>query len=119
MSGRSNNVIRLAVANLRAVKEMADLDFEAVAEFIDFRAGRGRATVHEDRLQRVRTATDLAIIVLGRSKSELIELVRSMDAEPVSAAELRRGLIRGREAAAAILDMMTAAETRVAAALAG
>jgi hypothetical protein len=39
--------------------------------------------------------------------------------ERVSAAELYRGLIRGRELAAAILAMMTAAETRVAATNAG
>ena len=37
------------------------------------------------------------------------------DDKRVGSAELYRGLIRGRELAAAILGMMTAAETRVAA----
>ena len=119
MSGHIDNVIRLAVSNPAfAIREMAETDFDAVPEFVDFRNNFERARAHEDKLQKLSIATHFAIIVLGRSKAELIELIRTMDHdERVSAAELYRGLSRGRELAAAILEMMTAAETRVATAL--
>jgi hypothetical protein len=119
MSRHIDNVIRLAVSNPAfAVKGTAETDFDAVTEFVKFRNNCERARAHEDKLQKLCIATHFAIIVLGRSKAELIELVKTMDHdERVSAAELYRGLSRGRELAAAILEMMTAAETRVASAL--
>jgi hypothetical protein len=119
MRGHVNNVIRLAVANRAfAIRDTAETDFDAVPEFVEFRNNLERAHTHEDNLQKLSIATHLAIIVLGRSKAELIELVRTMDHdERVSAAELYRALGRGRELATAILEMMTAAETRVATAL--
>jgi hypothetical protein len=117
MSGSTNNVIRLAGSNrLFTCKEMARFDFEAIPEFVDFRSNFERAKALAERLQELSIATHLAIIVLGRSKSELIELVKSMDEDDrVGSAELYRGLIRGRELAGSILAMMTSAETRVAA----
>jgi hypothetical protein len=119
MSARTNNVIRLAVSNpVLTIKETAGGDFAAVPEFVDLQANRRRTQAQEEKLQRLCAATHLAVIVLGRSKSELVELVRSIENERVGGAELHHGLMRGRELAAAILDMMTAAETRVAAALA-
>jgi hypothetical protein len=119
MSGRIDNVIRLTVSNPTfAIREAAEADFEAVPEFVDFRNNFERVRAHEDKLQNLSLATHFAIIVLGRSKAELIELVRTMDDdERVGAAELYRGLSRGRELAAAVLQMMSAAETRVATAL--
>jgi hypothetical protein len=119
MCERMGNVIRLAVSNPAfAIRERAETDFGAVAEFVDFRNNFERALAHEDKLRKLSIATHLAIIVLGRSKTELIELVRSMDNdERVCAAELHRGLSRGRELATTILEMMTAAEARVATAL--
>ena len=117
MSGRIDNVIRLTVSN-PTFAQAAEADFEAVPEFIDFRNNSERARAHEDKLQKLSTATHFAIIVLGRSRAELVELLRTMDQdERVGAAELYCGLSRGRELAAAILEMMTAAETRVANAL--
>jgi hypothetical protein len=117
MSGRTNNVIRLAVSNqVLTSKEMTQFDFEAIPEFVDFQNNFERAKTHSERLQQLSIATHFAIIVLSRSKSELIELVKSMDDDKrVGSAELYRGLIRGQELAAAILGMMTAAEMRVAA----
>jgi hypothetical protein len=118
MSGRTNNVIRLAVSNpVLANKEMAEIEFEAIPEFVDFQNSCERARAHDERLQKLSLATHFAIIVLSRSKAELIELIKSLEEdERVGAADLCRGLARGRELAAAMLEMMTVAETRVAAA---
>jgi hypothetical protein len=117
MAGHPSNVIRLVVSNpLLRNKEVAE--FEAIPEFVEFRYSSERAQAHTENLQNLSIATHFAIIILGRSKFELIELVKLMDDhEPVGGAQLQRGLIRGRELAAAILAMMTAAEMRVAAAL--
>ena len=72
MSGRTNNVIRLAVSNqVFTSKEM--IDFEAIPEFVDFRNNFERAKTHAERLQQLSIATHFAIIVLGRSKEELTE----------------------------------------------
>jgi hypothetical protein len=119
MSGHPSNVIRSVIFNpLLTSKDVAEFDFEAIPEFLEFRSNSERAQAHAENLQNLSIATHFAIIILGRSKSELIELVKLMDEdEPVGAAQLQRGLIRGRELAAAVLAMMTAAEMRVAAAL--
>ena len=94
MSGRIDNVIRLTVSN-PTFAQAAEADFEAVPEFVDFRNNFERVSAHEDKLQNLSLATHFAIIVLGRSKAELIELVRTMDDdERVGAAELYRGLTR-------------------------
>ena len=100
MSGRTNNVIQLAVSNqVFTSKEMTQFDFEAILKFVDFQNNFERAKTHAERLQQLSIATHFAIIVLGRSKSELIELVKSMDDDKrVGSAELYRGLIRGARA---------------------
>jgi hypothetical protein len=119
MSGHPSNVIRLVVFNpLLTSNGVVEFDFEAIPEFVEFRSNSERAQAHAENLQNLSIATHFAIIILGRSKSELTELVKLMDEdEPVGAAQLQRGLIHGRELAAAVLAMMTAAEMRVAAAL--
>ena len=75
MSGRTNNVIRLAVSNqVFTSKEVTQFDFEAIPEFVDFQNNFERAETHAERLQQLSIATHFAIIVLGRSKEELVEL---------------------------------------------
>ena len=119
MSGHTSNVIRLVVSNSVFTNgKIAEFDFRAIPEFVDFGNSSERGQAHAENLQKLCVATHVAVIILGRSKSELIELVKSMDKGELGAAELHRGLTSGRELAAALLAMMTAAETRIAAALA-
>src|SRR5580704_14668327 len=95
MAGHPSNVIRLVVSNpLLRNKEVAE--FEAIPEFVEFRYSSERAQAHTESLQNLSIATHFAIIILGRSKCELIELVKLMDDhERVGGAQLQRGLIRG------------------------
>jgi hypothetical protein len=92
-------------------KELAGIKFEPIA-------GLDGAD-HEPNLQRVTEVTRLAIGLLGDSKQELIEMVETISKEPGGLVNaMLQGLGDGKEKLEAMLEFVTAAKWRVAAAVA-
>jgi hypothetical protein len=64
MSGHTSNVIRLAVSNPVSTNEkIAEIDFRAIPEFVDFGNNSERVQAHAENLQKLSIATHVAIIV--------------------------------------------------------
>jgi hypothetical protein len=74
---------------------------------------------HEANLQRVTEVTRLAIGLLGKSKSEMIEMVEAMSTEPGNLVGIMlREIGDGKEKLEAMLEFVTAAQFRVGSAAA-
>jgi hypothetical protein len=92
-------------------KELAEVSFEPIA-------GLDGAD-HEPNLQRVTEVTRLAIGLLTESKQELIQTVEAMSKEPGGLVNaMLQGLGDGKEKLEAMLEFVTAAQLRVASAVA-
>jgi hypothetical protein len=122
MSTPRNNIIKLVckTAPLKMqTAELKDVEFEAIPEFRNYNARPEVLSKHERRLQDHAMHSRAALMVLGQSKSQLIDMVRALDAEDKALADtFLQGLIGGRELASALLEMITAAESRLAVAIA-
>jgi hypothetical protein len=118
-----NNVIRLAVSNpIATYEQLAATDFEASPEFIKFGQNREAIRTLENNLwQHLRISLIFAASVMGLSKADLIAMVRRMGEEWPSEAlaeNLHRDLTSSREQLESHLAVITAAEIRLAVAMA-
>jgi hypothetical protein len=99
------------------VEQLAALKFEPIAEFIDFEAARPNI---QESLNRLYTMGSVAIGLLGKTKAELREFVRNLDAnsDPSDATGFHELITDAREYAEGLVQFLTAAEIRFAVALA-
>src|ERR1700712_5387666 len=103
----SANPIRMTL------EQLCDTPFEAVPEFVNAGQRLDVLEHHEGKLQRFAITSRTAMAVLGQSRDQLIDLVRSLEtSEPGSAEAFLDSLTHGRAFADALIEMITAAETR-------
>src|SRR5271155_2369963 len=73
------NLARLAVSNpLMTVEELANTEFQAVPELANFKNDYKAIKEHGERLRSLSITSRFAIEILGRSKAELIALIKEM-----------------------------------------
>jgi hypothetical protein len=115
-----NNVVRLAVSNKAAtLEEIGEIDFEAVPEFINFQNDFKRCEKHEERLRSLAIASRWAITILGKTKAEVIEVVKACDDSSGLNAieELHKSLESAHGLADSIKGMIDAASHRLGVAM--
>ena|ERR1700722_18098176 len=111
----------VAETPLITMQQLVDQEFEAVAEFANFQTDVASVVAHEEKLRNIAIGSRFAITVLGRSKAELIDLVKSMVEQEDGESEieaLHKCLVDSRNLAEALTEMMMTAECRVAVAIA-
>jgi hypothetical protein len=90
-----------------------------LCDTVDFQNRADRIKAHEEKLQDLAISSRFAIAVLGQSKTQLIDMVNSMDEGGLRHAdEFLQCLVNGRKMTEAILEFITAAEHRITVALA-
>jgi hypothetical protein len=118
----SGRIIRLAASNsICTHKQLADLQFEPEQYFIGFDKDPARMEEHEEKLRSVGVISRFAVALLGKTKVELIEAVRSMDAgddEQVRSGKFLEYVVDARGKLEALLSFVTALEIRHACAMA-
>jgi hypothetical protein len=117
------NVVRLAAASdpIISHKQLAALEFEPDQFFIGFDKDPRKAEEHEEKLRSIGIISRFAVGLLGRTKAELIEAVRSMDVkgdDEASSDNFLRYIVDARGKLEALLAFVTAFEIRIACAIA-
>jgi hypothetical protein len=116
------NVVTLAASNpIITHEELAALEFEAEPYFVGFDKDPARMEEHEEKLRSIGIMSRFAVALLGKTKAELIEAVRAMDAgdeEKVRSDNFLRYIVGAREKLEALLGFITALELRHACAMA-
>jgi hypothetical protein len=122
MTTTNANIIRLAVSTPIAThEELAALRFEPESRLAGFDKNPRAIEDHEEKLRHIGIMSRFAIAMLSKSKAEMIEAVREMDAkrdEEVNSMTFLAYLTNAREKMEALLSFITAAEGRHACAMA-
>jgi hypothetical protein len=110
-----DNVVKLAVSNpIITHQQLADQQFEPVADFVNISDSLEKQRSHAAKMQRFEITLRMAIALLGKTKAELIEGVKNME----GADELLREFSEASDLAKELASMISSAECRVACALA-
>jgi hypothetical protein len=108
-----------AVCDAEWAADIAAVDFEPIAEFVNFPNIGERAEAHEAELRTFGIATRWSIAILGQSKTKLVEIVREIDADnPKIADDLLRDLMAARDFLRGINGMLETAANRLGVAIA-
>jgi hypothetical protein len=98
------------------IEQLAAIEFQPVAEFIDYPAAL--PAIHE-KLNRLYAGGCIGIGLLGKTKAQLVEIVRGLEGDDKPSAEgFHECLTDAREYAEELAQFLTAAETRFAVAMA-
>jgi hypothetical protein len=101
---------------LCTIEQLAAIDFQPIAEFIDYAAALPKI---REKLNRLYTAAGVGIGFLGKTKAQLVEIVRELDGvDDPCAVGFHECLTEAREYAEGLVQFLTAAETRFAVAMA-
>lgn len=118
----SGPIVQLAVDNpIVTHEELAALEFEADPHFASFGNNAKAQTEHEERLRSIGIMSRFSLVILGMTKQELIDTVRSMDKDKdpeADSSSMLYYLTGAREKLEALLAFVTAAELRHASAMA-
>jgi hypothetical protein len=114
--------LKLAVSNpICTHQQLAELDFQPCPEFVKFDTNPDAMEEHEDKLRSLGWMSRFALATLGKTKPEVIEMVRKMDEDKdieSSSVKFLWYMTGAREDIEALLAMITSAEIRMACAIA-
>ncbi len=118
----SARVVQLAVDNpIITHEQLAAQGFEPFSKFVGFGKNPKAQVEHEEILRSIGIMSRFSIAILGMTKAELIDTVRSTDSardDEVSSSSMLWYLTGAREKLEALLAFVTAAELRQASAMA-
>jgi phosphatidylserine/phosphatidylglycerophosphate/cardiolipin synthase-like enzyme len=98
-------------------RQLAAKSFEPIAEFVNLNAKPTVKERHEQQLENIAVISRLAIHMLGKQKSELVQSLRNLGSVH-TADDMFRSIVEGRESAEALVRLIESAEMRIAIALA-
>jgi hypothetical protein len=106
----STNVVHLAAETpICTHEELAAMEFKPETYFVGFDKNPQAMEEHEEKLRSIGIMSRFAIVNLGKTKEELIEVVRSMDEHmnpQVNSGNFLMWLTGGREKVEALLNFM-------------
>jgi hypothetical protein len=115
-------VLRLAVSNpICTHEELAALEFEPFAQFVNFAKNPQAMEEHEEKLKTISVMSRFAIAMLGKTKAEMIQSILDFDEdadEEASSMAFLEYMTRARGNLEALFEFVTAAEIRHACAMA-
>jgi hypothetical protein len=112
----AGNVVRLASSTpIITHEQLAATEFEADTYFVEFDKNPKAMEEHEAKLRSMGVMSRFAVSMLGKTKAELIEAVRSMDEkedEEVNSGKFLWYMTGAREQMEALLAFITTMEIR-------
>jgi hypothetical protein len=116
---REGSVVHLAVANNPpSLRDALKLDFEADPTYVNFQSNTKLLQSHEEKLRNVAISSRLAMVILSKSKTELVEWIKSMDEDGMKACnELIENMVTNTAMAKALAEFMATARTRLGVAM--
>ncbi len=119
---QGGKIVRLAASTpICTHEQLAALTWEPDPFFVGFDKDPAKMAEHEEKLKSVCIISRFAVALFGKTKQELIEAVRAMDAdddEEVRSGKFLDFIVDGRGKLEALLAFVTAVEIRHACAMA-